>query len=91
MNQLNKISLRAKYTQHNQALHLIAIPLCSIAAGELYRYGGAADKAAILWGESPLPSIARFRRLVYPMHGKVTTRGLLGRKSHGCPVCVAQR
>ena len=40
----------------------------------------------VLWGESPLPSLARFRRLVYPGHGEVTNRGVLGSKSHGCPV-----
>ena len=38
--------------------------------------------------ESPLPSIARFRRLVYPGHGEVTNRGVLGSKSHGCPVLL---
>ena len=42
----------------------------------------------VLWGESPLPSIARFRRLVYPGHGEVTNRGVLGSKSHGCPVLL---
>ena len=47
---------------------------------------GAADKAASLGGESPLPSIAWFGRLAYPMHGSVTVRVLLGRRSHGCPV-----
>src|SRR6516225_3237456 len=46
---------------------------------------GAADKAASLGGESPLPSIAWFGRLAYPMHVPVTVRVLLGRRSHGCP------
>jgi hypothetical protein len=35
-----------------------------------------------LWGASPQPSIAQFGRLAYPMHVKVTTHVLLGRKSH---------
>ena len=39
----------------------------------------------VLWGGSPLPSIARFGRLAYPMRMKVTTCVLLGRKRHGCP------
>ncbi len=38
----------------------------------------------ILWGESPLPSIARFGRLAYPTHGEVTNHGMLGYKRHGC-------
>jgi len=42
----------------------------------------------VLWGESPLSSIARFGRLVYPGHGEVTNRGVLGSKSHGCPVLL---
>jgi anaerobic selenocysteine-containing dehydrogenase len=42
----------------------------------------------ILWGVSPLPSVTRFGRLAYPMHGKVTTRVLLGRKSHGCHMAL---
>jgi len=42
----------------------------------------------ILWGESPLPSIARFRRLAYPGHREVTNCGVLGRKSHDCPVLL---
>jgi len=32
------IPLRKQLIMHNQALHLTAIPLCSIAAGELSRY-----------------------------------------------------
>ena len=32
----------------------------------------------ILWGENPLPSIARFGRLAYPEHGEVTIHGVLG-------------
>ncbi len=43
----------------------------------------------VLWGASPLPSIARVRRRAYPMHRKVTTGVLLGRKRHGCPVAQA--
>ncbi len=34
---------------------------------------GAADKAANLRGESPLPPIARFRRVAYPEYGKRLT------------------
>jgi hypothetical protein len=49
---------------------------------------GAADKAASLGGESPLPSIAWFGRLAYPMHVPVTVRVLLGRRSHGCPAAL---
>ena len=47
----------------------------------------AADKAANLEGERPLPSIARFRtaRIAYPMRGEVTNRAVLGRKRHGRP------
>ncbi len=53
---------------------------------------GAADKAASLGGESPLPSIAWFGRLAYPMHVPVTVRVLLGRRSRGCPAAfVSQR
>jgi hypothetical protein len=46
---------------------------------------GAASKAADLGGERPLPSIARFGRLAYPMRGEVTNRVLLGCKRHGRP------
>jgi hypothetical protein len=42
----------------------------------------AAGKAANLVGESPMPSIARFGRLAYPMRGEVTNRAVLGRKRH---------
>ena len=45
----------------------------------------AAGKAANLVGERPMPSIARFGRLAYPMRGEVTNRAVLGRKRHGCP------
>jgi hypothetical protein len=45
----------------------------------------AAGKAANLVGERPMPSIARFGRLAYPMRGEVTNRAVLGRKSHGRP------
>ena len=34
----------------------------------------------------PLPSIARFRRLAYPLLGEETNRDMRGSKSHGCPV-----
>jgi uncharacterized protein YcbK (DUF882 family) len=33
----------------------------------------------------PLPSIARFGRLAYPLLGEETDRDMRGRKSHGCP------
>ena len=46
---------------------------------------GAASKAADLGGERPLPSIARFGRLAYPIRGEVTNRALLGCKRHGRP------
>ena len=39
----------------------------------------------VLWGESSLPLIARFRRQAYPMREEVTNRVWLGRRSHGCP------
>jgi|SRR6478672_6070876 len=42
----------------------------------------AAGKAANLVGERPMPSIARFGRLAYPMRGEVTNRAVLGRKRH---------
>jgi hypothetical protein len=45
----------------------------------------AAGKAANLVGARPMPSIARFGRLAYPMRGEVTNRAVLGRKRHGCP------
>ena len=45
----------------------------------------AAGKAANLVGERPMPSIARFGRLAYPMRGEVTNRAVLGRKRHGRP------
>ena len=38
----------------------------------------SASKAADLGGKIPLPSIARFGRLAYPMCGEATTRTLLG-------------
>ncbi len=52
--------------------------------------GGAADKAANLGGESPLPSVARFGRLAYPTWTKVTTSTVLGRRSHGCHTTVCR-
>ena len=45
----------------------------------------AAGKAANLVGERPMPSIARFGRLAYPMRGEVTNRAVLGRKRNGRP------
>jgi len=42
------------------------------------KVAGAASKAADLGGKIPLPSIARFGRLAYPMCGEATTRTLLG-------------
>ena len=45
----------------------------------------AAGKAANLEGGRPLPSIARFGRLAYPMRAEVTNRAVLGRKRHGRP------
>ena len=45
----------------------------------------AAGKAANLVGERPMPSIARFGRLAYPMRGEVTNRAVLGRERHGRP------
>lgn len=49
-------------------------PACGqIRSYEARRIWGAADKAANLGGESPLPSIARFRRLAYPEYGKRLT------------------
>ena len=36
----------------------------------------AAGKAANLVGERPMPSIARFGRLAYPMRGEVTNRAV---------------
>ena len=45
----------------------------------------AASKAADLGGERPLPSIARFGRLAYPIRGEATNRALLGCKRHGRP------
>lgn len=50
-----------------------------------YLYPDAAGKAANLVGERPMPSIARFGRLAYPMRGEVTNRAVLGRKRHGRP------
>ena len=46
---------------------------------------GAASNAADLGGERPLPSIARFGRLAYPMRGEATNRVVLGCKRHGRP------
>ena len=58
-------------------------------AADLFRpYGaGAADKAASFAGcKSPRRQLPGFGRLVYPMHAKATTRVLLGRKRHHCPM-----
>jgi hypothetical protein len=49
-----------------------------------FQLWGQPTRLQILWGESPLPSIARFGRLVYPGHGEVTNRGMFGSKSHRC-------
>ena len=47
---------------------------------------GAADKAAKSGEVEVLaPSIARFRRLAYPLRSEVTTCEMRGRRSHGCP------
>ena len=45
---------------------------------------GQPTRLQILWDESPLPSIARFGRLVYPGRGEATNRGMFGGKSHRC-------
>ena len=45
----------------------------------------AAGKAANLVGERPMPSIARFGRLAYPMRGEVTNRAVLGRNTPRLP------
>ncbi|MGH8545691.1 MAG: BamA/TamA family outer membrane protein [Gammaproteobacteria bacterium] len=50
-----------------------------------WAFGEQPTRLRILWGESPLPSITRFRRRAYPLHGEVTNRDRRGRKSHGCP------
>ena len=47
-------------------------------------------KLRVLWGESPLPSIAWFGRLAYSMPVQVTTQVWLELKSHGCPVVRAK-
>ncbi len=36
----------------------------------------------------PMPSIARFGRLAYPMRGEVTNRDMLGARNHGCPMQI---
>ena len=33
----------------------------------------------------PMPSVARFGRLAYPLLGEVTNRDMRGSRSHGCP------
>jgi len=48
--------------------------------------GEQPTRLRILWGESPLSSIARFGRLAYPGLGEVTNQELFGWKSHSC--CV---
>jgi len=50
---------------------------CANALGE------QPTRLSILWGESPLPSIARFGRQAYPEYGKVTTHAEPGGKRHG--------
>jgi site-specific DNA recombinase len=37
------------------------------------------------WGASPMPSVARFGRLAYPLLGEVTNRDMRGRRSHSYP------
>ena len=51
--------------------------------------GGAADKAAHLMGESPLPSVARFGRQAYPGRGEVANHERPGRKKAQLPDGVA--
>jgi hypothetical protein len=61
--------------------------VCAIRASarRLGEFAVAAGKAANLVGERPMPLIARFERLAYPMRGEVTNRAVLGRKRHGRP------
>ena len=48
--------------------------------------GEQPTRLRILWGASPLSSIARFGRLAYLTYREVTNCTLLRWKSHGCPV-----
>ncbi len=54
-------------------------------AGQKGRLGKQPTRLRVLWGESPLPSIASFGRLVYPGRGEVTNHEVLGSKRHGYP------
>ena len=47
--------------------------------------GEQPTRLRILWGASPLSSIARFGRLAYLTYREVTNCTLLRWKSHGCP------
>ncbi len=51
--------------------------------GNRYRSGRQGRESCGV--EVPVPSIARFGGLAYPMHASVTAYVLLGRKSHGRP------
>lgn len=51
-------------------------------------FWGQPTRLQILWGKSPLPSIARFGRLVYPGRGEITNRRMFGGKSHRCRASV---
>jgi hypothetical protein len=77
----------SKLIESPKCEQVISPDLCF--AGAPYRLvnstlGGQPTRLQILWGESPLPSIARFGRLVYPGRGEVTNRGMFGSKSHRC-------
>ena len=50
--------------------------------------GEQSTRLRILWGESPLSSIARFGRQAYPGLGEVTNQELFGWKSHSCCVNI---
>ena len=53
--------------------------------------GGSAQQGRESSGvKVPMPSVARFGRLAYPLLGEVTNRDMRGRKSHGCPVCCGK-
>jgi hypothetical protein len=59
-----------------------ALPLSG--APDARRSGSSRQGCASNGVQVLIPSIARFRRLAYPGHGKVTTHERLGWKSHGC-------
>jgi hypothetical protein len=52
----------------------------------LWRQGSSRQGCGSSGVKVPMPSIARFRRRAYPLHGEVTNRDRRGRRSHGCPV-----